>query len=242
LGAELAGARVVHAENHWERGVEVHQQNLPRASHRVEDVRGRDWRDLPAFNLLLAGPACQGHSSNGRPTRKKNPSVRERHDIERATAWGVVECVRATDPHALVVENVLPFLDWAELGAWLEALRGAGLHVQSFKLWASHHDVPQRRQRVFFIGTRKPVKLGLVERPLKSFPEPAFGPCIDWGSPGWRPVSSMSVEAQKRIAKAKRNWGAHLPLPARDGPPGRPTLATYPHRHHRAQPLGAGAR
>lgn len=207
LGAELAGARVVHAENHWERGVLVHQRNHPGASHRVEDVRRRDWRDLPGFGLLLAGPACQGHSSNGRPTRKRNPTVKERHDLERATAWAVVDCARQTRPEAVVVENVPPFEDWAELPQWLEALAGVGLHVQRFKLWASHHDVPQRRQRLFFVGTREPVRLGLVERPLRGHPELAFGPCIDWSAAGWRPITSMSPEAQKRIAKAKRNWG-----------------------------------
>jgi DNA (cytosine-5)-methyltransferase 1 len=207
LGAKLAGAEVVHAENHWERGIYVHQVNHPEVQHAIEDVRGRDWRSLPYFQLLTAGPACQGHSSNGRAARKRNPMVRELHDVQRATANAVVECVEATEPEALVVENVPPFLDWEGLQEWWARLERAGLHLQLFKLWASHYDVPQRRQRVFIVGTRKRVKLGLVERPLRSFPEPAFGPCIDWSAPGWRPISSTSPQAQARMARAKQNHG-----------------------------------
>ncbi len=207
LGAKLAGARVVHAENHWTWGVDVHRKNHPEAHHLLADVRARDWRDLPPFGLLVAGPACQGHSSNGRPTRKRNPNVRELHDLLRTTADAVVECVRETEPAALVVENVPPFVFWDGFGRWWKGLERAGMELQLFKLWASHHEVPQRRQRLFIVGTRRKRRVNLVERELRSFPETPFGPCIDWSAEGWRPITQAKPDAQARMRRAKSRCG-----------------------------------
>lgn len=102
LGAELAGVRVVWAANHWPRAVEVHAANHPGVEHVCQDLRQADWTALPAFDLLLGGPACQGHSEAGQPARARGHV----HDAERATAWAVVDCAEATSPRAIVVENV----------------------------------------------------------------------------------------------------------------------------------------
>lgn len=188
-------------------GVDVHRRNHPEARHLLADVRGRDWRDLPRYGLLLAGPACQGHSNNGRPARKRNPNVRELHDVLRSTADAVVECVKETSPEAVVVENVPPFVYWDGFGRWWKGLEKGGLQLRLFRLWASHHEVPQRRQRLFVVGTRRGRRINLVERGLTSFPETPFGPCIDWNAPGWRPITAAKQDAQARMNRAKQRWG-----------------------------------
>jgi DNA (cytosine-5)-methyltransferase 1 len=62
LGANQAGLDVVYAANHWQTAVDVHERNHPNAVHACQDLRQADWSALPAYDVLLASPACQGHS------------------------------------------------------------------------------------------------------------------------------------------------------------------------------------
>lgn len=84
-GAALAGCRVLYAANHWPTAVEWHAANHPGTVHACQDLQQADFRTAPAHDLLLASPACQGHS----PARGKD---QPHHDAQRATAWAVVTC------------------------------------------------------------------------------------------------------------------------------------------------------
>jgi DNA (cytosine-5)-methyltransferase 1 len=195
-GAEAAGCRVVWAANHWRLAVETHALNHPKTRHECQDLRQADWGTLPRYDLLLASPACQGHSTASQPKRRKY------HDALRATAWAVVDCADATSPRALIVENVPSFRQWRLYPVWREALRLLGYHLTEHILTASHHGTPQRRSRLFVVGTRRPVELELATRP-----EPAYGPCIDWKAPGWRPWREAAPGAQRRIRAAQKRHG-----------------------------------
>jgi len=61
-GAEAAGVDVVWAANHWPQAVECHRRNHPRVEHLCQDLQQADWTTVPRHDLLLASPACQGHS------------------------------------------------------------------------------------------------------------------------------------------------------------------------------------
>jgi DNA (cytosine-5)-methyltransferase 1 len=193
LGATLAGVEVVWAANHWQLAVDVHSRNHPLVPHACQDLRQADWTALPAFDLLLAAPACQGHSTASQPQR------RGYHDAMRATAWSVVDCADVTQPSALIVENVPAFRRWRLYRNWLGALRKLGYTLTEQILDASQHGVPQRRRRLFVIGTRK-------RRPVivaaSGSAAPSFADSVDWMAPGWRLVRSASPGAQARIAAA----------------------------------------
>jgi DNA (cytosine-5)-methyltransferase 1 len=141
LGAELAGVRVVWAANHWPLAVEAHRANHPHVEHVCQDLRQADWAALPTFDMLLASPACQGHSTASQPRR------RARHDAMRATAWAVVDCAEVTAPRAIVVENVPSFLRWQLFDLWCAAIARLGYAIDVRTLRASRHGVPQRRDR-----------------------------------------------------------------------------------------------
>src|SRR5690242_5304548 len=83
-GAAMAGVPVAFAANHWPLAVETHKLNHPTTQHVCQDLRQADWTALPKYDLLLASPACQGHSTASQPQR------RQYHDAMRATAWAVV--------------------------------------------------------------------------------------------------------------------------------------------------------
>lgn len=196
LGAEQAGAHVLWAANHWQMAVDAHSRNHPKTIHACQDLRQADWTSLPRFDLLLASPACQGHSTASQPRR------RTYHDALRNTAWAVVDCVDTCEPQALVIENVPSFRRWRLYDLWVQALQRCGYQLTEVIVRASHHGVPQRRDRLFILGTkgkralRAPVQLGI---------EPAFGPCVDWESGNWRPVSSAAPGARVRIEASRRH-------------------------------------
>lgn len=63
-GAQMAGARVLWAGNHWPLAVQYHQRNHPDTRHVCQDLRQADWRSVPSHHVLLAAPraAARPHS------------------------------------------------------------------------------------------------------------------------------------------------------------------------------------
>lgn len=204
-GATLAGADVVYAANHWPLAVEAHAANHPDVRHECQDLRQADWSKVPPHDLLLASPACQGHSSAARGARAANPGVHARHDALRATAWSVVDCVEVCRPRAVVVENVPDFRRWALFDLWLEALRRLGYRTDVRVLRASLLGTPQRRDRVFILATRD----GEIVTELDHGTEPAFGPCIEWDVEArWSKVdATRRPRVAERIERSRERLG-----------------------------------
>lgn len=210
-GASAAGGRLVCAANHWPLAVEAHAKNHPEGEHWCQDLRQADFSLLPAYDVLLASPACQGHSQAAQPARKRNGAVRQTHDQYRATAWSVIDCAQVTRPRAIVVENVVDFTRWgvgddgSMYRVWLAALDALGYTVTQAKLRASHLGTPQRRDRLFVVASLD----GAIPLDFELAPEPGFGPCIDWDAPArWKPVAKGTPKVRERIAKARRRIGA----------------------------------
>jgi DNA (cytosine-5)-methyltransferase 1 len=194
--------------------VEVHESNHPRTQHECQDLQQADWSLLPAYDLLLASPACQGHSRAAQPGRRASNHVRHKHDELRATAFAVLGCVDITRPAKFIVENVPDFLRWDGYRAWLQMLKDFGYKVQSLTVMASHCDVPQRRKRVFIIGDRH----GTPKVEIPEVPEPAFGPCIDWDADpeAWRPIDQRPRVLERVLRSRKRHGRRFLTQHTRD--------------------------
>jgi len=116
-GAALAGADVVFAANHWRLAVDLHSKHHPETDHACQDLRQFDFSTMPDIDLLLASPACQGHSNAGRGARGKWGLDYRHHDPTRSTALAVIDALEAKRPQWVIVENVLQFRDW-ELYEW----------------------------------------------------------------------------------------------------------------------------
>ena len=106
-----------------------------------------DWPSVPDHDLLLASPACQGHSI----ARGRN---RHHHDGCRSTAWAVVSCAEVHRPRWVVVENVPEFAMLELFPAWRQALQALGYAVSENVIDAADVGVPQHRRRLFVIGSR----------------------------------------------------------------------------------------
>ena len=180
-GARAAGINVVWAANHWPAAVAVHQDNHPTTAHACQDLHQQDWTQVPAHDLLLASPCCQGHS---RARGKDRPH----HDAARSAAWAVVSAVECHRPQALVVENVPDFTTWTLFPAWCSALEALGYQLRAEVLDSQFFGVPQQRKRLFIVGTQggRPFDVsglgGQALRPIREALDLASG---SWSS--WRP-------------------------------------------------------
>lgn len=155
-GAAMAGVRVIWAANHWPAAVQIHAANHPHTAHACQDLQQTNWTTVPAHDLLLASPACQGHS---RARGKESPH----HDALRSTAWAVVSAAECHRPAAFVVENVPEFANWALYPAWCAAMHALGYAMAPMILDAADHGVAQHRRRLFIVGTKSkhPIQLDL---------------------------------------------------------------------------------
>lgn len=198
-GARLAGnVEVVWAANHWQTAVNTHWVNHPDAMHVCQDLQQADWSKVPECDLVLASPCCQGHSH----ARGKD---RPQHDSSRSTAWAVVSCCEYHTPAAFIVENVPEFLNWKLYPAWAAAMEALGYHLTATTINAADTGVPQHRQRVFIVGSRRaPVTIAAPQEEHQ-----AIAPVIDWDFPKWSPVEkkNRAQATLDRIANGRKTYG-----------------------------------
>ncbi|GAA4401162.1 DNA cytosine methyltransferase [Quisquiliibacterium transsilvanicum] len=198
-GARMAGANVVWAANHWPAAVEVHANNHPDTLHICQDLQQADWTQVPAHDLLMASPACQGHS---RARGKERPH----HDAQRSTAWAVVSAAEHHRPAFFLVENVPEFAKWELYPAWCAAMTALGYAMTPMVLDAADHGVAQHRRRLFIVGTRSRHPIALK---LPRLSHVGAGTLIDFEGGKWSPIErpGRSAATLARIAEGRRVCG-----------------------------------
>ena len=197
-GAAAAGAEVVFAANHWREAVDVHAANHPDALHACQDLHQMRWSDVPAHDLLLASPSCQGHS---RARGKDMP----RHDAARSTGWAVVSCLEYHRPAVCLVENVVELRNWVLYPAWRLALAALGYSVAEHVLDAADFGVPQHRVRLFLVLARSLAPLRLT---LPTVPHRPASDVVDFGAGRWSEIE-RDGRAAKTLARVSAGREAH---------------------------------
>lgn len=202
-GARQAGAKILWAGNHWPAAVEYHTINHPETAHACQDLQQADWAQVPAHDLLLASPSCQGFT-------KARGKDRPRHDAARSTAWAVISCAEYHRPPVVVVENVPEFQQWVLFPAWAQALQALGYSLSMHVLDSADFEVPQNRLRLFIVATRSKagLVLGFEKKPHKSAQ-------IDWGAGKWSPIDKpgRSASTLQRIKNGRAQFGGRFLLP-----------------------------
>lgn len=149
----------------------------------VEDIRSFNQRtDLPAelydLDLLDGSPPCSSFSMAGNREKDwgKQKQFREGQEFQRLDdlVFEYVRTIKKLQPKVALLENVKgliagnakPYARKLKM-----AFESAGYKVQVFLLNAASMGVPQKRERVFFIGQRKDLilpdlALGFNENPI----------------------------------------------------------------------------
>ncbi|NHZ99029.1 DNA cytosine methyltransferase [Massilia sp. CCM 8734] len=200
-GAHMAGIEVVWAANHWPAAVAIHAQNHPGAAHACQDLHQTRWEDVPAHDLLLASPCCQGHSK-ARGKANGNPQ----HDASRSTAWAVVSAAEYHRPAFAIIENVPEFTKWTLYPAWCAAMGALGYCLTPMIVDAADCDTPQHRERLFIVAARAahPIMLNLEKG--EHVPASSF---IDFGAGKWQPIEKpgRAPNTLARVAAGRRLHG-----------------------------------
>lgn len=206
-GAKQAGVDVLWAANHWPEAVKWHSANHPTTEHVCQDLHQADWTQVPAHDIMLASPCCQGHS-NARGKANGNPQ----HDASRSTAWAVVSASEFHKQELVIVENVAEFLDWSLYPAWAMAMESLGYSLSPHIVDCADLGVPQNRIRLFIVCTRSKNGLILDLPELEHKPASSF---IDFDTGKWSELNKPGrAEATlARAAAGRKSFGDRFVMP-----------------------------
>lgn len=206
-GATMAGCKVLWAANHWQSAVDWHAINHPETDHQCQDLHQANWEQVPAHDLLLASPCCQGHSK-ARGKAKDNAQ----HDASRSTAWAVISALEFHRPYAAIVENVKEFLEWTLYPAWSAAANALGYAISVNIIDAADLGTPQNRLRAFLVMTKSKHPLKLALPSLQHKPASSF---IDFNSGNWSPIQrpNRAAATLERVSRGRKQHGDRFLMP-----------------------------
>lgn len=203
-GAQQAGCVVVWSGNHWKLACDVYEANHG-LKPLCQDLHQADWTTVPPHDLLLAAPACQGHT----PARGKE---RPHHDACRSTAWAVVSALECHRPPLALIENVPAMARWTLFPAWCSALHALGYAVSPHLVDCADLGVPQHRERIFIALTRSRTPIELELPRVEHVPASNI---IDFTAGRWSPIErpGRAAASLARIASGRRAHGDRFLTP-----------------------------
>lgn len=206
-GARAAGVQVLWAANHWPAAVEWHSANHPETQHVCQDLHQARWEQVPAHDILLASPCCQGHAK-ARGKKSRNPE----HDASRSTAWAPVSALEFHRPQAAVIENVPEFTDWVLYPAWLQAVQALGYQAAPHIVDCADLGVPQHRVRLFMVLTRSKAPLMLQLPQERYVPASSF---LDFDAGRWSPIEKpgRAQATLDRVRNGRQRFGDRFIMP-----------------------------
>jgi len=154
LGFEMAGFHIALGGDIHAPSIETFQHNHPTSSTILGDIKKIKAAHIQAIigdrkvDVLMAGIPCQGFSLNNRK--------RHEQDDRNFLYKEFIRFVKKLQPKCIVVENVSGMKSVGNFVKNIEQeLSQAGnMKVKSQLLFAPDYGVPQKRQRLFFIGMK----------------------------------------------------------------------------------------
>ena len=190
LGFERAGFDVILASDQWEPAARTYRRNRPDVRFLEADVRELSADDVREavreaghavedVDVVIGGPPCQGFS------RLNNERI-ELDEMEKDRRNTLFEeflrMVTVLDPQLVLMENVRDLInrqtsdDRYVKDLIVRQFETEGYDCEYRVLEAEQYGVPQKRRRIFFIGTNRDV-------PIR-FPEPTTPAEGSWRTAG----------------------------------------------------------
>ncbi len=155
-GAVWGGLKIAYAVELEPNAATTYRHNHPDTILIERDIRTVTADDMRGLNraeplIVFGGPPCQGFSTSNQRTR----------GVINSNNWLFLEYARLVEelsPDWVLFENVKGMAE-TEGGVFLESVirrfKRLGLKVSYFVLNAAHYGVPQRRTRIFILGSRR---------------------------------------------------------------------------------------
>lgn len=154
LGFEMAGFEIFLGADIFIPAIKTFRKNHPNSTAILGDIKKIDPEKIlkllngKPVDVLMAGVPCQGFSLNNRK--------RHEEDHRNQLYKEFVRFIKVLKPKAIVMENVSGMKSMGDFVLEIEKdLSAAGnMNVKSKMLSAQDYGVPQRRNRLFFIGIK----------------------------------------------------------------------------------------
>ncbi len=158
---------LIQGENTWFERSDIRDLTGEIIRDRISNLQIFEGKDIPDIDLMIGGPSCQGFSRAGR---------RDKSDPRNMLFGEYVRVINEIKPKYIVLENVEGFVDMQFLGyvgitgikypdgsvtpdILRSELNEIGYDTLEPKILnAADYGVPQRRNRIIFIGYRKGLK------------------------------------------------------------------------------------
>ena len=169
---------LIQGVNTWFERADIRDLTGTDICKHIKNLKIFEGKEMPDIDLMIGGPSCQGFSRAGR---------RDKSDPRNMLFGEYVRVVNEIRPKYIVLENVEGFVDMQFMGykgitgieypdgsvtpdILRSELNEIGYETLEPKILnAADYGVPQRRNRIIFIGYRK----GMIE---PKYPEPTVRP------------------------------------------------------------------
>lgn len=169
---------LIQGKNTWFERSDIRDLTGETIRNRISSLEIFNGKPMPDIDLMIGGPSCQGFSRAGR---------RDKKDPRNMLFGEYVRVISEIRPKYIVLENVEGFVDMQFLGyegitgikypdgsvtpdILTSELKEIGYNTLEPKILnAADFGVPQRRNRIIFIGYRKDMK-------VPQYPQPTTAP------------------------------------------------------------------
>ena len=170
LGFHKAGFTTIIANEYDAKICPTFRSNFPTTNLIEGDIRKINENVFPlGITGIIGGPPCQSWSEGG--------SLKGIEDERGQLFCEYIRILKKTQPYFFVAENVSGMLAARHTSAVREFMHlfdKAGYDVQFKLLNANDYDVPEDRERVFYIGFRKDLKVTDFKYPVPSLYKPTL--------------------------------------------------------------------
>lgn len=170
LGFHKAGFTTIIANEYDAKICPTFRSNFPTTNLIEGDIRKINENEFPlGITGIIGGPPCQSWSEGG--------SLKGIEDERGQLFYEYIRILKKTQPYFFVAENVSGMLAARHTSAVREFMHlfdKAGYDVQFKLLNANDYDVAEDRERVFYIGFRKDLKVTDFKYPVPSLYKPTL--------------------------------------------------------------------
>jgi len=173
-GFHNAGFKTVIANEFDSKICPTYRANFPETVLIEGDIREINENEFPEhITGIIGGPPCQSWSEAG--------SLKGIEDARGKLFYEYIRILKATQPLFFVAENVSGMLaqrNSAAVSGFMKLFDEAGYDVNLKMLNANDFDVPEDRDRVFYVGFRKDLNIHDYEYPKPCNHKPTLRECI----------------------------------------------------------------